>query len=83
MIISTEAFSHSLDPMLTVGNFVGLGDVGSDYYARWSNVPVSDFGMVNKDQWRWWLEIVTGLAVVILLLVLIVEVRTNTAAIER
>jgi hypothetical protein len=72
-----------MNPKQTVGSVIGLGDVGSDYYARWSNVPVSDFGMVNKDQWRWWLEIATGLAVVISLLVLIVEVRTNTAAIER
>lgn len=38
---------------------------------------------MTKDQWRWWLEMITGLAVVISLIVLVVEVRTNTAAIER
>ena len=39
--------------------------------------------MMTRDQWRWWLEMVTGLTVVISLVVLIVEVRANTAAIER
>jgi len=38
---------------------------------------------MTRDQWRWWLEMVTGLAVIISLIVLILEVRTNTAAIER
>ena len=39
--------------------------------------------MMTRDQWRWWLEMATGLTVVISLVVLIVEVRANTAAIER
>jgi hypothetical protein len=39
--------------------------------------------MMTRDQWRWWLELIVGLSVVISLFVLIAEVRTNTAAVER
>jgi hypothetical protein len=38
---------------------------------------------MKNEQWARWLEVVASAAIIVSLIVLIVEVRTNTAAVER